>query len=363
MAPPTVAADASIADGVIAIGAASADAVAMTTDGTATGRLLAVVTTRDLMPAFGDQPAAILSDIRRAADTQELRALNQRARACALQHFTSAASDRLDRAVHRGRRSRHPDTHPRPDRSIRHLRLLVSLRDGRTRGVGDVADSSRGPDSRGTDERLGSSRELRTRGRKPGGVQLPARLRDAVRAVLLRGERGRVEPALRSLDAESGARGDGAEPPALRPAPAPRSAGALGPGPWGRRPGRRPRHPVGPCARLPREPSAAHVLPGRRHRGLGRTDDRLPSRAQRLATARRRRPGLRHGRAAGDGDLDARSFRHRARSAACARGHLSRCLRDAAHRPLAARPHRDQPRARPDRSSPRRFSAATIAIS
>jgi CBS domain-containing protein len=91
-APPTVAPDASIADGVIAIGAASADAVAMTTDGTAAGRLLALVTTRDLMPAFGDQPAAILTDIRRATDTQELRALNQRARACALQHFTGAAS-------------------------------------------------------------------------------------------------------------------------------------------------------------------------------------------------------------------------------------------------------------------------------
>jgi signal-transduction protein with cAMP-binding, CBS, and nucleotidyltransferase domain len=62
------------------------------TDGTAAGRLLAVATARSLTPAFGDQPAAILGDIRRAATLQDLRSLNQRARACALQHLTSAAS-------------------------------------------------------------------------------------------------------------------------------------------------------------------------------------------------------------------------------------------------------------------------------
>ena len=88
--PPTVGPDASITDSVIAMGAA--DAVAMTTDGTSTGRLLAVVTTRELTPAFGDQPAAILRDIRHAGDFKALRSLNQRARACAVQHLTSAAS-------------------------------------------------------------------------------------------------------------------------------------------------------------------------------------------------------------------------------------------------------------------------------
>ena len=91
-APPTVGPDASITDGVIAMGAADAGAVAMTTDGTAAGGLLAIVTPRDLTPAFGDQPAAILGDIRRAATLQELRSINHRARACALQYLTSAAS-------------------------------------------------------------------------------------------------------------------------------------------------------------------------------------------------------------------------------------------------------------------------------
>ena len=90
--PPTVAPDASITDGVIAMGATGTAAVAITTDGTAAGRLLTVVTPRDLLPAFGDQPAAILQDIRSAAAFDQLRSLNQRARACALQHLTSAAS-------------------------------------------------------------------------------------------------------------------------------------------------------------------------------------------------------------------------------------------------------------------------------
>jgi CBS domain-containing protein len=53
-----------------------------------------VLTPRDLAPVFGDQPAVILRDIRRAPDVLSLRALNRRARACALQYLTSAtASD------------------------------------------------------------------------------------------------------------------------------------------------------------------------------------------------------------------------------------------------------------------------------
>jgi CBS domain-containing protein len=91
-APQTMGPDATIADGVIAMGATRVGAVAMTTDGTPAGRLVSVVTARDLTPAFGDQPATILRDINRAADVQALRALNRRARACALQHLTSAAS-------------------------------------------------------------------------------------------------------------------------------------------------------------------------------------------------------------------------------------------------------------------------------
>ena len=90
--PPTVGPEALITDGVIAMGAGDAGGVAITTDGTSAGRLLAVVTPRDLAPAFGDQPAAILGDIRRAASLEELRVLNQRARACALRHLTHAES-------------------------------------------------------------------------------------------------------------------------------------------------------------------------------------------------------------------------------------------------------------------------------
>ena len=53
--------DTSLADGALAMGPVGA--VAMTADGTATGRLLTVVTPRDLLPALGDQPAAILGEI------------------------------------------------------------------------------------------------------------------------------------------------------------------------------------------------------------------------------------------------------------------------------------------------------------
>ena len=53
---------------------------------------MTVVTTRDVTRGFGDHPAAILRDLRRAADLPGLRTLNQRARACALKHLTSAAA-------------------------------------------------------------------------------------------------------------------------------------------------------------------------------------------------------------------------------------------------------------------------------
>lgn len=82
--------DTSLADGALAMG--SVGAVAMTTDGTATGRLLTVVTPRNLLPALGDQPAAILDEIQRAGELPRLRALNHRARAFILEHLTGAAS-------------------------------------------------------------------------------------------------------------------------------------------------------------------------------------------------------------------------------------------------------------------------------
>ena len=90
--PPTLGPDASIADGVMAMGNSEAGAVAMTADGTPSGQLLAVLTTRDLAPVFGDQPALILREIRRASDVQSLRSLNRRARACVLHYLTSATA-------------------------------------------------------------------------------------------------------------------------------------------------------------------------------------------------------------------------------------------------------------------------------
>lgn len=90
--PPVVGPDATMTEGVIAIGESETGVVAMTSDGTTDGHLLALVAPRDLTPAFGDQPANILRDIARAGHLDTLNALNARARACALQHLTGAAS-------------------------------------------------------------------------------------------------------------------------------------------------------------------------------------------------------------------------------------------------------------------------------
>ncbi|MEO5822571.1 MAG: putative nucleotidyltransferase substrate binding domain-containing protein [Vicinamibacteraceae bacterium] len=90
--PPTLGPDASIADAVMAIGTSATGAVAMTTDGSVAGRVLSIVTPRDLAPVFGDEPASILQAIRRAPDVASLASLNQRARGAALQQLTSAAA-------------------------------------------------------------------------------------------------------------------------------------------------------------------------------------------------------------------------------------------------------------------------------
>ena len=105
-APPTVGPAASVIDGVLAITNANADAgadaaaVAVTSDGSSRGELHALVTSRDIGRVFGDQPISILREIRLAANTRELRELNHRVRALALQYLTSAASlDWLARVV------------------------------------------------------------------------------------------------------------------------------------------------------------------------------------------------------------------------------------------------------------------------
>jgi CBS domain-containing protein len=91
-APATLAPDASVAEGVLAMGAEEANAVAITEDGTLGGRVQALVTRHDLAPLFGENPATLLSEIRGAHGPEELRALNQRARAFVLEQLTSAAS-------------------------------------------------------------------------------------------------------------------------------------------------------------------------------------------------------------------------------------------------------------------------------
>jgi CBS domain-containing protein len=86
-APVAVSPTATVADGVLAIGTANAPALAITADGTTDGELHALVTAADLASAFDDQPVSILRDVRHASNTSELRALNHRARAFALQHL------------------------------------------------------------------------------------------------------------------------------------------------------------------------------------------------------------------------------------------------------------------------------------
>jgi CBS domain-containing protein len=90
--PVALSPDASVADGVLAMGTAGAAALAITGDGTTDARLHAIVTAANLAPVFGDQPVWLLREIRSAADVRELGALNHRARAFVLQHLASARS-------------------------------------------------------------------------------------------------------------------------------------------------------------------------------------------------------------------------------------------------------------------------------
>jgi CBS domain-containing protein len=74
------------------MGDADVPALAITTDGTLEGRLQAIVTPADLALLFGEQPATLLHAIRLASGMQELRELNQRARALTLEYLTGAAA-------------------------------------------------------------------------------------------------------------------------------------------------------------------------------------------------------------------------------------------------------------------------------
>jgi CBS domain-containing protein len=90
--PPVAAADASVTDGVIELATADGDALAITSDGTITGRLQAIVTAQSLGQVFGDRPTEILREIRGTVDPRTLRQLNERARAFVLRYVTSSAS-------------------------------------------------------------------------------------------------------------------------------------------------------------------------------------------------------------------------------------------------------------------------------
>ena len=92
IAPAIVAPHASVTESILAMAAADAGALAMTADGTASGRLHAIVTPRDLASLFGEHPTTLVGQIRGAASTRELRELNLRARAFTLDYLSGAAS-------------------------------------------------------------------------------------------------------------------------------------------------------------------------------------------------------------------------------------------------------------------------------
>lgn len=98
---PAVSADATVTDGLLSMASAGESALRITSDGTPDGVPHSVVTARDFSPVFGDQPVAMLQEIRKATSTRELRALNQRVRAFALKYLTSGGSvDWIARFTH-----------------------------------------------------------------------------------------------------------------------------------------------------------------------------------------------------------------------------------------------------------------------
>ncbi|MEO8099938.1 MAG: putative nucleotidyltransferase substrate binding domain-containing protein [Acidobacteriota bacterium] len=88
----TVSPNTSVVDGILKLTTEGTRALAITADGTPNSPVQAIVTSRDVAPVFGDEPSAILDEIRSAAGTAELRLLNQRARIFILQYLNSAAS-------------------------------------------------------------------------------------------------------------------------------------------------------------------------------------------------------------------------------------------------------------------------------
>jgi CBS domain-containing protein len=94
--------DATIAQGALALADGDSTVAAMTEDGTPTGSLQGLVTTRELAAVFGDDPVSLLRSCRYAATPQALADLNRRSRAFILRHLTStAAVDWIVQFAHR----------------------------------------------------------------------------------------------------------------------------------------------------------------------------------------------------------------------------------------------------------------------
>jgi CBS domain-containing protein len=89
-APPVVGPGTSVTDAMILLADAGSDAIAVTADGTPAGPLLTIATARDIGRVFGDQPLAILKEIRLARTVDDLRDLNHRSRAVARQWLSDA---------------------------------------------------------------------------------------------------------------------------------------------------------------------------------------------------------------------------------------------------------------------------------
>ncbi len=99
--PRTVRPDTRVTDGVLMLAESKSGAMAITADGSTSGRVYAVVTARDVAPVFGDQPVTILREVDLAQTVDELRALNLRARAFILQQLVGTTSlDWLIRFAH-----------------------------------------------------------------------------------------------------------------------------------------------------------------------------------------------------------------------------------------------------------------------
>ena len=68
--PPFLPPHTQVSDCVLVMSGAGSEVAAMTTDGTANGRVLRLISSADLQPAFGDNPLAILHELASARDSR-----------------------------------------------------------------------------------------------------------------------------------------------------------------------------------------------------------------------------------------------------------------------------------------------------